>query len=201
MQKKAKTPAAAYSAGYELNVSRGVRLKYVALQMPQMKAFLLKFSRKFNHVQTQHKFRQWVHVYRYLQEKFAARMKALTIAITPIQAIVRGFNGRNKFRRHKDCYLRDKAEEVRKRWSIYQIQCFARLWIVRNKVARRLRMRLNNRHDKAAILIQKSFRGFLSRALTVEIEKQKLLRHLRQWSHGISNHLVNMKGKLSLSLS
>lgn len=197
MQKRVKTPApVSYSAGYELNVSRGVRLKYVALQMPQMKIFLQKFSNKFNHVQMNHKFRQWVKVYRYLQEQYRARMKVLTEAITPIQSIVRGFNGRNKFRRHKDRCQTVKAEEIRKRWSVYQIQCFARWWMVRQKVARRLRLRLENRHGKAAVLIQKSFRGFLSRGRTVELEKQKLLRHLRKWSHGISNHLVNMKGTL-----
>lgn len=197
MQIRAKTPKTAtttFSAGNELNVSRSVRLKYVALQMPQMKAFLHKFSKKFSYAKMHHKFRQWVKVYRYLQEQYLARMAVLTNAITPVQAIVRGFNGRNKFRRHKDSYQRAKAEEIRKRWSVYQIQCFARWWLVRQKVARRLRLRLANCHGKAAVLIQKRFRGFLSRALTVELEKQKLLRHLRQWSHGISNHLVNMKG-------
>jgi len=195
MQKKIKSGAPpAYSAGYELDVSRGVRLKFVALQMPQMKIFLRKFTNIFNTEQMRHKFRRWVVEYRHLQREYLARLKVLTDAVTPIQSIVRGFNGRNKFRRCLEQHLQSKSEEARRRWSVLQLQCYARLWMLKGRVAKRLRARLENRHGRAAGLIQKIFRGFLSRGLTVELEKQKVLRHLRKWSHGISNHLVNMKG-------
>lgn len=195
MQRKIKTAASApYSAGYELDVSRSVRLKFVALQMPQIKIFLRKFTNKFNTEQMRHKFRRWIEVYRHLQKEYLARLKVQTDAVIPIQSIVRGFNGRNKFRRCWRQHLHRKAEEARRHWSILQLQCFARLWMLKGRVAKRLRARLENRHGRAAGLIQKTVRGFLSRGHTVELEKQKVLRHLRKWSHGISNHLVNMKG-------
>jgi hypothetical protein len=115
------------------------------------------------------------------------------VAVIPIQAAVRGFNGRRRFNRIQSSRI--EAFEKKKQWSMYQIQLFVKLWLRRFRAQRHIGARREMLRNLSAILIQKVFRGFLSKAHTVELEKLKLIRQLRKWSHGISNHLVNMKGR------
>eukprot|EP01033_Poteriospumella_lacustris_P001271 gene1271-925_t len=46
--------------------------------------------------------------------------------------------------------------------------------------------------NKAAMLIQRVFRGFLGRGIVLNIERRKLLRFLRNWSRGKTAHLFQI---------
>jgi hypothetical protein len=190
---KAMSKGAKYSAGYELNVSRGVRLKFVALQMPVMVRFLRKFTAKFAQIQLAHKFRRWKDNYNIWKIQHLEELQKQTVAAIPIQAIIRGYNGRKRVSRMNSAAI--EAVEEKRRWSMYQIQCFVKLWQTKFRAMRKAGVRMLLRQNMAATMIQKIFRGFLSKAHTVEVERLKLLRQLRKWSHGISNNLVNMKGR------
>lgn len=181
-----------YTAGYELNVSRGVRLKFVALQMPLMLRFLRKFSTKFNKIQLTLKFGRWKNSYFVWKQKYLAVLHRHTKAAIPIQSIIRGFNSRRRVIKLRS----EVTEEVeqKKRWSMYQMQCFARMWVLKHRALKRSSARSMLKQNMAAIMVQKTFRGWLSRVRVIELEKLKLLRQLRKWSHGVSHHLVNMKG-------
>lgn len=192
--KKPQTPSMKYSAGFELNLPRSIRLKVVALQMPQMQKFLKKFSSKINTLQIRYKFHRWLSVYKEWKDQ-CLKLKAVhDKAATPIQRIIRGFNGRKRFARLWKLRQESMIVEEKRRWSMYQIQCFARLCVLKRRAAQRLIEKKADKRGKAATLIQKMFRGFFSRGTTVDLEKRKLIKQLRKWSHGISNHLVNMKG-------
>lgn len=194
IQKKPQTPSMKYSAGFELNLPRSIRLKVVALQMPQMQKFLKKFSTKINTQQMYYKFNRWLSVYKDWKRQQLHTVQARHEAAVPIQRIVRGFNGRNKFKRCWQQKLQSIVVEEKRKWSMYQLQCFARLCVLKHRAAKSLVIKRANKRGKAATLIQKTFRGFFSRGMTVEVEKRKLIKQLRKWSHGVSNHLINMKG-------
>lgn len=198
--KKPQAVSMKYSAGFELNLPRSIRLKVVALQMPQVQKFLRKFSNKINSQQLYYKFQRWLSVYSAWRVQKEQLMLQRYTAAVPIQRIVRGFNGRHRFKR---CLLQKQQQvvvEERRRWSMYQLQCFARLCILRHRASKALAIKRINKHGRAATAIQRTFRGFYSRGMTVELEKKKLIKQLRKWSHGISNHLVNMKGEQQCAL-
>lgn len=182
-----------YSAGYELKVSRGVRLKFVALQMPVMINFLRKFATKFALIQLEYKFYRWKDKYMAWKAGHLEEMQRKTAAAIPVQAVIRGFNSRNRVKRVRSAQV--VTVEEKRKWSMYQIQCFVKLWSKKFRARQRAATRQHLRQNMAATIIQKMFRGFLAKGYTVEVERKKLLHQLRKWSRGISNTLVNMKGE------
>jgi hypothetical protein len=188
-----------YSIAFKGNLSRGMKLKVIALQMPQVQVFLKKFSSKVNISLLRLKFDRWLQFNKAARDQFFKILKRKNEAATSIQRIMRGILGIRLFVRLKRAREIEVAIEAKKRVSMYVIQCFVMVLVRKRRALKLARLYQTERRKYYAKMIQKAIRGFLSRGHTIALEKLKLIRQLRKWSHGVSSHLLNMKGTVECS--
>lgn len=106
----------------------------------------------------------------------------------------------------KDQQQRDDSAEnpcvsvdIKNHYAAIRIQCLFRMVAAKRKVDKIKRNNPKYVTSKAAVLIQRVFRGFLGRAIVKNIERRKLLKFLRNWSHGKTGNLFHISGKFEVT--
>ncbi len=115
----------------------------------------------------------------------------LMMAIT-IQKVVRGMLGRRRVIRIKQRIAQEKNARFSKFAHLFHALARKYLWKKQFEIV--MNQQKSIRLEYAARTIQKYFRGYLGRGQIILIERKKLLKYLRQWSHGLTNHLYHLTG-------
>jgi hypothetical protein len=173
--------------------NRKRRLLVIALQIPSVDNLLREIGRqKLLRAQE----RKWV-IWKEFTVQHRCKEKALfekkNRNITKIQCLVRCFLSRHRVQRRRLQF--QLATELKRNNAALKIQSFFLCIVAKKRVQRMRRLYPDFIRDRSAILIQKVFRGFLGRAIVLNIERRKLLKFLRSWSRGKTGHLFHISGK------
>jgi hypothetical protein len=123
-----------------------------------------------------------------LQEQKELYLK--TKSMVKIQCMVRRYL--SKIRVLKKRKLIAEIADQRRQKAVFIIQSFFRIAVAINRVNRLKRLYPEHLRMQAAALIQRVFRGFLGRAVVLNIERRKLLKFLRSWSRGKTGNLFHI---------
>lgn len=175
------------------DMPRRKRLLVMALQIPQVDNLLRDIAYSRYLLACQRKFTLWkIFTIEKRREEEVLHMIKQMMATT-IQKIIRGKLSKNRVQR-----IRKKREEFQNQRYQYHLQLFQRIirqycWKIQwnSQIVKEYE---SISLDYAARTIQRCFRGYLGRGQVILIERKKLLKYLRQWSHGLTNHLYHLTG-------
>lgn len=175
------------------NGSRKQRLLIVALQIPVVDNLLREIARQKVLRAQERRFNVWKE-FTVKKREIDNRLKSLRNASAKtIQCLVRCFLSRRRVAHRR--VGRRMAREKQQNEAATRIQSFFRYILACKRVERMRRIYPEHLRNKAAMLIQRVFRGFLGRGIVLNIERRKLLRFLRNWSRGKTAHLFQISGK------
>ncbi|KAJ1443737.1 hypothetical protein B484DRAFT_287679 [Ochromonadaceae sp. CCMP2298] len=182
-------PVMRYSAAYDEGLSLRIRHSVIALQLPPVQRFLRLYTAKITRRLTRFKFDQWLFAVCNLRAIDEMLLHQHTNAAVVVQRRARGLAGRARAAVIREGRGGKVEHKMYRAARIIQVMLrLRRMARIRKMVASGILIeRLS-----ASIVIQKTFRGYLSRGLTIALEKLKLIKQLRKWSHGVSNRLLNL---------
>jgi hypothetical protein len=171
----------------------------VALQLPMVEALLHEVGASHCRHALQRAWCSWTtHTVRLraLADSHCSRRAA---AVVQLQRLARGRLARQLVQRLRQA--RRDEQQARHNAVLISFQDLVRHLQQRRRREQVLSIFASANRASAAMIIQRYYRGYMGRGEIVLLERKKLLKYLRKWSHGLTNKLYHLTGELTVTYS
>lgn len=172
---------------------RAQRLLVMALQIPQVDNLFknIAYGRRLS--ACSRSFNQWKAYSDQKRREEEVLLMIKHMMTVTIQKVVRGKLSRNRVSKIRETMRQEQSIKYNKNLHLFQRIVRRYQWHLQLAILKTEQKSISL--DYSARTIQRYFRGYLGRGEVILLERKKLLKYLRQWSHGLTNHLYHLTGK------